>query len=112
MTKMMRGALRETRRLGVFQPAQIRRGDAGDDIHVLDVSRTAVLAHSDDPPEYGTACSLVLCGQEYHAHVAWVRRKQFGLRFAEPLTGEDIGTFIDGRTKLIEEGRRKILCPA
>jgi hypothetical protein len=85
-----RASVRRQPRLKVFQPAQLRVGEASTRVHVLDVSALGALMHGRVDLDPGRQVTLVCCGWTRGASIAWAAGGRFGLRFKEPLTTAQI----------------------
>jgi hypothetical protein len=81
---------RASRRLKIFQPAALLGPDGRSRIHLLDVSRTGVLAHADLPPGPGARVELECAGLVLPARVRWRDGRRFGLEFDSPLGGDQL----------------------
>lgn len=83
-------AARRAARLKLFEPVKLRCGGVAVRAHLLDLSVTGALAHSDRPPAPGDHVliegeSLAVAGR-----VMWVRAKRFGVHFDLPLACEAV----------------------
>lgn len=83
--EMMDAAQRAARRK-LFEPVQLRCGRVSVRAHLLDLSVTGALAHSDRPPAPGDHVLIEGASLGVAGRVMWVRDKRFGVHFDLPLT--------------------------
>lgn len=74
-------------RLKLFEPVQLRLRGAGIRAHLLDLSVTGALAHSEYPPAVGDHVMIEGASLGVAGRVMWVREKRFGIHFDLPLAG-------------------------
>ena len=82
--------LRAARRLKLFQPTELRTGEARCRVHLLDLSATGALIHAAAPPARGASVLLACAGSLREARVMWVDGQRLGVSFRSTLTNADL----------------------
>ena len=87
---MISEAARSTKRVKLFQPANLVMGGAERRCHLLDVSLSGALAHAQEPVAKGARVRLECLGVVREASVRWSEGKRFGLLFGRPLADGEL----------------------
>ncbi|MCP1468889.1 hypothetical protein J3E64_000560 [Sphingobium sp. OAS761] len=86
---------RRATRHKLFEPVTLRMHGFSVRAHLLDLSETGALGHSDQPPYDGDHVIIeggILCAT---GHIVWVRGKKFGVRFDTPLAPQKVLGILD-----------------
>jgi hypothetical protein len=89
-------AARVSVRHKVFEPSELSLGGERVRAHVINVSETGVLVHTEAQADKGREVELRLGDDWYPARVAWVARPRLGLAFVKRLP-EDVLAKLLGR---------------
>ena len=90
------GASRRATRLKLFEPVLLRVQGLPVRAHLLDLSMTGALAHSDNPPQVGDHVVIEASALSVAGRVMWVRAKRFGIHFDFPLPQPTIDRVVRG----------------
>ncbi len=85
------------RRHKVFLPAEMATPDGPMRVHLLNISATGALVHSDTLPERGAVVQFSCGPSTWLARVVWARHKRFGVVHVTPLTPTAIDTLVIGQ---------------
>lgn len=78
----------------IFEPVAIFVSDQGIRGHLLNISTTGALVHSEMAPEPGTAVTLVADGDQHKACVIWGEGRRFGIAFDRRISGTAIARLL------------------
>tara|TARA_R110000868_G_scaffold256565_2_gene513354 strand:- start:144 stop:440 length:297 start_codon:yes stop_codon:yes gene_type:complete len=90
------GAAHRATRLKLFEPVLLRVQGLPVRAHLLDLSMTGALAHSDNPPQVGDHVVIEASALSVAGRVMWVRAKRFGIHFDFPLPQPTIDRVVRG----------------
>jgi hypothetical protein len=90
------GAARRATRLKLFEPVLLRVQGSPVRAHLLDLSMTGALAHSDSPPQVGDHVVIEASALSVAGRVMWVRAKRFGIHFDLPLPQPTVDRVVRG----------------
>lgn len=76
---------RRATRLKLFEPVLLRLHGLPLRAHLLDLSATGALVHSERPPLTGDHVHIEAAALGLSGRVVWVRARRFGIRFDAPL---------------------------
>ncbi|QNA85238.1 PilZ domain-containing protein [Sphingomonas sp. So64.6b] len=87
---------RKARRLKTFQTASLHVAGGVRRVHLLNLSTSGALVHSDNPPAAGTACRLDATIDLGAARVMWVAGQRFGVMFDRPISDRSLSLMVEG----------------
>lgn len=102
------------RRYKLFQPAEMRVLDVRLKVHILNVSRTGLLACSQTPPPCDAIPIFDLGMVVRRGRVVWVKGDRLGVAFCVPLDDGDLHALVPGaqdgsaETRLPNVGLRRM----
>jgi hypothetical protein len=88
---------RKARRLKTFQTASLHVAGGVRRVHLLNLSTSGALVHSDDPPIAGTPCRLDAAIDLGAARVMWVAGQRFGVMFDRPISERNLSLLVEGQ---------------
>lgn len=95
-------------RYKLFQPTEIDHEGATARVHLLNLSAGGALVYAAAPPRAGSVIGLVVGGRRRSAQVAWATDKRFGVRFAQPLTHDQLARIIADQDALVSTMARRL----
>lgn len=78
----------------IFEPIAVFISDQEIRAHLLNISTTGALVHSEMAPEPGTTVTLVMDDRHYSACVIWGEGRRFGIAFDRRISGTAIAQFL------------------
>lgn len=87
---------RRTARHKLFEPIALSVRGQAIRAHLLDLSSTGALAHSETPPPLNAFVTINASGVTAMGRVMWISSKRFGVQFSEPLSETMMNALIEG----------------